>query len=127
MKIGFLRDNSRFFFSTRNYKNMTTVTKVPESEFETLLKTENLLVVDFTATWCGPCRVVAPLMEQLAQEYPEQIKVIKIDVDKDKPLAKKYEVRSIPAVLYFKNGELVETIKGVSPYEEFSNAVKAHL
>ena len=106
---------------------MTTVSKVPEAEFETLLKSENLLVVDFTATWCGPCRVVAPLMEQLAQEYQEQIKVIKIDVDTDKPLAKKYEVRTIPAVLFFKNGELVETIKGVSPYEEFSNAVKVHL
>ncbi|MEO1374116.1 MAG: thioredoxin [Cyanobacteria bacterium J06635_10] len=106
---------------------MTTVTTVPESDFETLLKSENLLVVDFTATWCGPCRLVAPLMEQLSDEYKETIKVVKIDVDKDKPLAKKYEVRTIPAVLYFKNGELVETIKGVSPYEEFSNAVKAHI
>ena len=106
---------------------MTTVTTVPESDFETLLKSENLLVVDFTATWCGPCRLVAPLMELLSVEYKESIIVVKIDVDKDKPLAKKYEVRTIPAVLYFKNGELVETIKGVSPYEEFSNAVKAHI
>ena len=106
---------------------MTTVTKVPEAEFEALLKSENLLVVDFTATWCGPCRVVAPLMEQLSEEFSESIKVIKIDVDKDKPLAKKYEVKTIPAVLYFKNGELVKTIKGVSPYEEFANAVKANI
>ncbi|MEO1429328.1 MAG: thioredoxin [Cyanobacteria bacterium J06633_8] len=106
---------------------MTTVVKVPEAEFETLLKSENFLVVDFTATWCGPCRVVAPLMEQLSEEYQEKIKVIKIDVDKDKPLAKKYKVQTIPAVLYFKNGELVETIKGVSPYEDFSKAVKAHI
>ncbi len=106
---------------------MTTVTTVPESDFETLLKSENLLVVDFTATWCGPCRLVAPLMEQLSEEYKDSIKVVKIDVDKDKPLAKKYEVRTIPAVLYFKNGELVETIKGVSPYEEFSNVVKANI
>lgn len=106
---------------------MSTVTTVPESDFETLLKSENLLVVDFTATWCGPCRLVAPLMEQLSDEYKESIKVVKIDVDQDKPLAKKYEVRTIPAVLYFKNGELVETIKGVSKYEEFSDAVKAHI
>jgi thioredoxin 1 len=106
---------------------MSTVTTVPESDFETLLKSENLLVVDFTATWCGPCRVVAPLMEQLSEEYFEQIKVIKVDVDKDKPLAKKYEVKTIPAVLFFKGGELVETIKGVSPYEEFSETVKKNL
>ncbi|MGF1672220.1 MAG: thioredoxin [Rivularia sp. (in: cyanobacteria)] len=106
---------------------MTTVTQVKETEFETLLKSENILVVDFTATWCGPCRVVAPLIEQLAQEYPEDIKVVKIDVDQDKPLAKKYEVRSIPAVLIFKNGELVENLVGAKPYEDFRDAVKKNL
>ncbi|MEB3214873.1 MAG: thioredoxin [Nostocales cyanobacterium 94392] len=106
---------------------MTTVTQVKETEFETLLKSENILVVDFTATWCGPCRVVAPLIQQLAQEYPEDIKVVKIDVDQDKPLAKKYQVRSIPAVLIFKNGELVENLVGAKPYEEFSDAVKKNL
>lgn len=106
---------------------MSAVTKVPEAEFETLLGSEDFLVVDFSATWCGPCRVVAPLMEQLSEEYKESIKVIKIDVDRDKPLAKRYEVKTIPAVLFFKNGELVETIKGVSPYEEFAKVVKAHI
>lgn len=106
---------------------MSAVTKVPEAEFETLLGSEDFLVVDFSATWCGPCRVVAPLMEQLSEEYKESIKVIKIDVDRDKPLAKRYEVKTIPAVLFFKNGELVETIKGVSPYEEFQAVVKAHI
>ncbi|MGB3638348.1 MAG: thioredoxin [Rivularia sp. (in: cyanobacteria)] len=105
---------------------MSTVTQVKESEFDTLLKSENLLVVDFSASWCGPCRVVAPLVEQLAQEH-EDIKVVKIDVDQDKPLAKRYEVRSIPAVLMFKNGELVENIVGVKPYEEFADAVKKNL
>jgi len=106
---------------------MTTVSRVPDAEFDTLLKSENLLVVDFTVTWCGSCRIVAPLMEQLSKEFQDKVKVIKIDVDQDKPLAKKYEVRTIPAVLFFKNGELVETIKGVSPYEEFANAVKVHI
>ncbi len=105
---------------------MSTVTQVQETEFDTLLKSENLLVVDFSASWCGPCRVVAPLVEQLAQEH-QDIKVVKIDVDKDKPLAKRYEVRSIPAVLIFKNGELVENIVGVKPYEEFADAVKKNL
>ncbi|MEA5596280.1 thioredoxin [Rivularia sp. UHCC 0363] len=105
---------------------MSTVTQVKETEFDTLLKSENILVVDFSASWCGPCRVVAPLIEKLAQEY-QDIKVVKIDVDQDKPLAKKYEVRSIPAVLIFKNGELAENIVGVKPYEEFSDAVKKNL
>lgn len=105
---------------------MSSVTQVKETEFDTLLKSENLLVVDFSATWCGPCRVVAPLIEQLAQEH-QDIKVVKIDVDQDKPLAKRYEVRSIPAVLIFKNGELVENIVGAKPYEEFAEAVKKNL
>ncbi len=105
---------------------MSTVTQVKETEFDTLLKSENLLVVDFTATWCGPCRVVAPLVEQLAQEH-QDIKVVKIDVDQDKPLAKRYQVRSIPAVLIFKNGELVENLVGAKPYEEFADAVKKNL
>jgi thioredoxin 1 len=105
---------------------MSTVTQVKETEFDTLLKSENLLVVDFSASWCGPCRVVAPLVEQLAQEH-QDIKVVKIDVEQDKPLAKRYEVRSIPAVLIFKNGELVENIVGVKPYEEFAEAVKKNL
>ena len=105
---------------------MSTVTQVQETEFDTLLKSENLLVVDFSASWCGPCRVVAPLVEQLAQEH-QDIKVVKIDVDQDKPLAKRYEVRSIPAVLIFKNGELVENIVGVKPYEEFAEAVKKNI
>lgn len=99
------------------------VAYIQESEFETLLSEENILVVDFTATWCGPCRLVAPLMEQLAQEYKDSAKVVKVDVDNNKPLLKKFGLRSIPAVLIFKNGELAETIVGVSPYEKFSSAV----
>ncbi|MEJ1937255.1 thioredoxin, partial [Nostoc sp. NIES-2111] len=84
---------------------------------------EKVLVVDFTATWCGPCRLVSPLMDQLADEYKDRVKVVKVDVDNNKPIFKRFGLRSIPAVLIFKNGELVEKIVGVSPYEQFSNAV----
>ncbi|BAZ52919.1 thioredoxin [Nostoc sp. NIES-4103] len=100
------------------------VTYVQESEFDTLLSKEKIVVVDFTATWCGPCRIVSPLMDQLANEYKDRVKVVKIDVDKDKPVFKKFGLRSIPAVLIFKDGELAQTIIGVSPYEEFSTAVE---
>ncbi|WP_413165675.1 thioredoxin [Capilliphycus salinus ALCB114379] len=94
-----------------------------ETEFDSLLANESLLVVDCTATWCGPCKIVAPLIDQLADEYSDRAKVFKLDLDSNKPLAKRFGIRSIPAILLFKNGELVETIIGVKPYEDFSSAV----
>ncbi|WP_414542391.1 thioredoxin [Nostoc sp. CCY0012] len=100
------------------------VAYVQESEFDTLLSEEKVVVVDFTATWCGPCRLVSPLMDQLAEEYKDRAQVVKVDIDENKPIFKKFGLRSIPAVLIFHNGELVETIVGVSPYEQFSDAVK---
>lgn len=95
-----------------------------EAEFDSLLATETVLVVDCTATWCGPCKLVSPLMDQLGDEYVDRAKIFKIDLDSNKPVAKRFGLKSIPAVLYFKQGELVETIVGVKSYEEFSAAVQ---
>ena len=95
-----------------------------EAEFDSLLTTETVLVVDCTATWCGPCKLVSPLMDQLGDEYVDRAKIFKIDLDSNKPVAKRFGLKSIPAVLYFKQGELVETIVGVKSYEEFSAAVQ---
>lgn len=100
-----------------------TVAYIQENEFDTLLSAEKVLVVDFTATWCGPCRLVSPLMDQLADEYKGRVKVVKVDVDNNKPIFKRFGLRSIPAVLIFKDGELAEKIVGVSPYEQFTTAV----
>jgi thioredoxin 1 len=105
----------------------TTAFIQDEAELDSLLATEAVLVVDCTATWCGPCKLVAPLMDQLAAEYIDKAKVFKIDLDTNKPVAKRFGIRSIPAVLYFKQGELVETIIGVKSYEEFSSAVQRSL
>jgi thioredoxin 1 len=101
-----------------------TVAYIQENEFDPLLTQEKVLVVDFTATWCGPCRLVSPLMDQLAEEYKDRVKVVKVDVDNNKPIFKRFGLRSIPAVLIFKDGELAEKIVGVSPYEQFSTAVE---
>jgi thioredoxin 1 len=102
----------------------TTAFIQDEAELDALLETEAVLVVDCTATWCGPCKLVAPLIDQLAGEYGDRAKVLKLDIDANKPVAKRFGLKSIPAVLYFKQGELVQTIVGVKPYEEFSNAVE---
>jgi len=98
-----------------------------ETEFDTLLETEALVVVDCTASWCGPCKLVAPLMDQLQEEYGDRAKIYKLDLDENKFAAKRFGVRSIPAVMYFKQGELMETLVGVKPYEEFSNTLMSYL
>ncbi|MFM7353039.1 MAG: thioredoxin [Microcystis aeruginosa] len=98
-----------------------------ETEFDSLLKSESLLVVDCTATWCGPCKLVAPLIDRLADEYCDRAKVFKLDLDSNKLVAKRFGIRSIPAVMVFKQGELIETLVGVKPYEEFTAAVERQL
>jgi len=98
-----------------------------ETEFDSLLKSESLLVVDCTATWCGPCKLVAPLIDRLADDYRDRAKVFKLDLDSNKPVAKRFGIRSIPAVIVFKQGKLIETLVGVKPYEEFTAAVERQL
>jgi thioredoxin 1 len=98
-----------------------------ETEFDLLLANESLLVVDCTATWCGPCKLVAPLIDRLADEYGNRAKVLKLDLDANKPVAKRFGIKSIPAVLFFKQGELLETLVGIKSYEEFSSVLERFL
>lgn len=98
-----------------------------ETEFDALLASEPLMVVDCTASWCGPCKLVAPLMDQLSEEYGDRAKVFKLDLDANKPVAKRFEIRSIPAVMIFKQGELTETVVGAKPYSEFSQTLAKYL
>jgi thioredoxin 1 len=95
-----------------------------EAEFETRLATGKVLVVDCTATWCGPCKLVAPLIDRLMAEYSDRADICKLDVEPNRALAKKLGIRNIPAVIFFKAGEKVQTIVGVKAYEEFSLAVE---
>ncbi|MGB5637296.1 MAG: thioredoxin domain-containing protein [Waterburya sp.] len=104
-----------------------TAQYVQSDEFDQLLASEKLLVVDYTASWCGPCRVVSPLIDRLATEYAERATVVKFDIEHDKDNPKKYGIRSIPAVLVFKDGELVGNFVGKIPYETYSNALETHL
>jgi thioredoxin 1 len=94
-----------------------------EAEFDSLLAEGKVLVVDCTATWCGPCKLVAPLIDRLAAEYSDRAQIFKLDIDTNRPIAKRFEIRSIPAVIFFKAGEKIETIVGVKSYEEFSLAL----
>lgn len=88
---------------------------------------DGLAVVDFWATWCGPCQVIAPVIEQLAEEYDGRVKVGKVDVDANQSTAMRYNVRSIPTVLLFKDGEHVDTVVGAVPKAHLVERIEAHL
>ena len=90
-------------------------------------KHQGLAVVDFWATWCGPCHMIAPIIEQLADEYEGRVKVGKVDVDANQRTAMRYNVRSIPTVLLFKDGELVESVVGAVPKAHLEEKIKTHL
>ncbi len=84
-----------------------------------VLQSDVPVVVDFWAEWCGPCRMIAPIIEELANEYEGKFKIGKLDVDSNQQTSIKYGVRSIPTVLFFKGGNVVDTIIGAVPKSQF--------
>lgn len=98
-----------------------------EKEFEeVVINNEGVVLVDFWATWCGPCKMIAPIIEQLSEEM-ENVKVVKVDVDQNESLANKYEISSIPTLITFKNGNPVEKIIGFAPKDTLKNAIEKHI
>jgi thioredoxin 1 len=94
---------------------------------EVVLKSDKPVVVDFWAAWCGPCRTLAPTIEELATDYEGKVTVGKLDVDGNTEFAAKYGVRNIPTVLVFKDGEIVNRQVGVSPKKVYADAIDAAL
>ena len=101
---------------------------VSEETFEAeVLQADLPVLADFWATWCAPCRRIAPILEDLAAEYEGRLKVAKVDVDADPTLADRYNVRSIPTLAVFKDGVLVERMVGYVPKEELKRQVNVAL
>jgi len=104
------------------------VLEVNDANFEqSVLKSEQPVLVDFWATWCGPCKAIAPIVDELATSYNGKAKVYKMDVDKNNSTPMRYGVRGIPTLLIFKNGQVAEQIVGYVPKETIEKALNKHV
>jgi len=102
--------------------------EVTDKDFqEKVLESDKPVLVDFWAAWCGPCRMVGPIIDELSTEYEGKALVAKLDVDQNQEFAAKYGVRNIPSVLLFKNGELVNRQVGVAQKETYKEAIDSAL
>ena len=94
---------------------------------ETVLNSDKPVLVDFWAVWCGPCRMLGPIIEEVATDFDGRAIVGKVDVDNNQQVSVDYGIRNIPTVLIFKNGEVVDKIVGVQPKEVIAEKLSAHL
>ncbi len=101
---------------------------VTDGEFEAeVLNSSTPVLVDFWAEWCGPCKAIAPTLEELAGDYGERLKVVKVDVDENQQRAQQYNIRSIPQLLLFKDGNEVDRIIGAVPKSQLTEKIEPHL
>lgn len=107
---------------------MAAVKEVTDANFDTEVEqAKGVAMVDFWAAWCGPCRLVAPIVEQLAQDYEGQVTVAKLDVDASQRTAMRFNIRSIPSILIFKDGQHVDTVVGAVPRQHLEQKLKQYL
>jgi len=102
--------------------------KVDNTSWENeVLKANNLTMVDFWAAWCGPCQMIAPVVEELAAEYHGRVKVAKLNTDENPDIASKYQVMGIPTLMFFKGGQVIDRIVGAASKKQFKEKIEALL
>ncbi|MCI9016053.1 MAG: thioredoxin [Clostridia bacterium] len=102
---------------------MLEVTLTTQNFEEEVLKSEKPVLVDFWATWCSPCKMIAPILAEFAEEYKEKVKVGKVNVDEQRDLAMKYQISSIPTLILFKNGHIINNLVGFHSKQELEKMI----
>ena len=97
------------------------------TNFSELIQDSKLVIVDFWATWCGPCRMISPILDELEEEMADQITVVKVNVDDADQIAAQYRIMSIPTLLFIKNGQIVDKTVGAMPKPALADKIKANL
>lgn len=100
------------------------VEHITQDNFDEAVSSTETVLVDFFATWCGPCKMLAPVLDSIAENLPENRKIVKIDVDENMEIARKYGVMSIPTLVLFKNGQAAQRLVGVRPEDELRELLR---
>lgn len=118
-------------FAVSDYSKIKILTMAKEftdANFKTdVLSSDKLTVIDFWAEWCGPCRAIGPVIEELSKEYDGRVNVGKLNVDNNPEVSMNYGITSIPAILFIKNGQVVDKLVGAQPKANFVRKIESHL
>lgn len=105
----------------------TNVSSIGAIDFDReVLKSEKLVVVDFWAAWCGPCKMIAPLLDEIARELPDKVKIVKVNVETEPQIAQQYGIYNIPTLLFFKDGKVIEQVVGTAAKKVLVEKINSH-